>query len=123
VRATDKHVTEGEALEKRQLQLAARFLETNSSAFHRDRPQPRRGRFEVARESLRPRRFAVVSRPIRLSKGAAPIRRVLIFDDHPATIRLLDDVDPAEKRKDRLALVAFSALIVPLILAIFWLLF
>jgi hypothetical protein len=27
-----------------------------------------------------------------LREGAAPIRRVLIFDDHPATIRLLDDV-------------------------------
>ena len=62
----------------------------------------------------------IVSRPIRLSEGAAPIRRVLIFDDHPATIRLLDELDPAQKRKDKLALVVFSALIVLLMLAMFW---
>jgi hypothetical protein len=80
-------------------------------------------RFDVTPDSLGPKRtrvFVIVSRPIRLSEGAAPIRRVLIFDDHPATIRLLDDVDPAEKRKDRLALMAFSALIGLLILAMFW---
>jgi hypothetical protein len=45
-----------------------------------------------------------VSRPIRLSEGAAPIRRVLIFDDHPATARLLGDVDPALKHKNKPAL-------------------
>jgi len=74
----------------------------------------------VTPDSLGPKRtrvFAVVSRPIRMSEGAAPIRRVLIFDDHPATIRLLDDVDPALKRKNKLALVECSALIVLLILA------
>ena len=68
----------------------------------------------MARDSLRPKRrrlFAVVSRPIRPSEDAAPIRRVLIFDDHPATIGLLGDLNPTEKRKDKLALVAFSALI------------
>ena len=62
----------------------------------------------------------IVSRPIRLREGAAPIRRVLIFDDHPATIHLLDDVDRARKRENKLALVAFSALIVLLLLAMFW---
>ena len=67
--------------------------------------------------------FVIVSRPIRLSESAVPIRRVLIFDDHPATIRLLADVDPTEKRKDKLALVAFIALIGLLILAMFWPLF
>ena len=77
----------------------------------------------MARDSLRPkrpRRFAVVSRPIRLREGAAPIRRVLIFDDHPATIRLLDDLDPALKRTDKLALAGCSALILLLMLALFW---
>jgi len=77
----------------------------------------------VTPDSLGPKRtrvFAVVSRPIRMSEGAAPIRRVLIFDDHPATIRLLDDIDRAQKRKNKLALVEFSALIVLLLLAMFW---
>jgi hypothetical protein len=62
----------------------------------------------------------IVSRPIRLRQGAAPIRRVLIFDDHPATIRLLADVDLAEKRKKTLALLEVGALFVLLILAMFW---
>ena len=54
--------------------------------------------FDVAPASLGPKRTRVcviVSRPIRLREGAAPIRRVLIFDDHPPTIRLLEDVDLA----------------------------
>jgi hypothetical protein len=68
----------------------------------------------------RARIFVIVSRPIRLREGAAPIRRVLIFDDHPATIRLLDDMNLAQKRENKLALVQFSALLVLLILAMFW---
>ena len=65
-------------------------------------------RFDLTPDSLglkRTRVFVIVSRPIRLSEGAAPIRRVLIFDDNPPTIRLLNDVDPAFKRKNKLALV------------------
>jgi hypothetical protein len=80
-------------------------------------------RFDVTPASLgqkRSRVFVLVSRPIRLRAGAAPIRRVLIFDDHPATICLLDDVDLAQKRQNKLALVEFSALIVLLLLAMFW---
>ena len=79
--------------------------------------------FDVTRVSLgqkRTRVSVIVSRPIRLREGAAPIRRVLIFDDHPATIRLLDDMDLAQKRENKLALVEFSALLVLLILAMFW---
>jgi hypothetical protein len=68
----------------------------------------------------RSRIFVIVSRPIQLREGAAPIRRVLIFDDHPATLRLLNDVDLAQRRKDKLALVQFSALIILLVLVIFW---
>jgi len=80
-------------------------------------------RFDVTPASLgqkRTRVFVIVSPPIRLREGAAPIRRVLIFDDHPATIRLLDDVDRAQKRENKLALVGCGALIVLLMLAMFW---
>ena len=80
-------------------------------------------RFDLTLASLGPKRtrlFVIVSRPIRLREGAAPIRRVLIFDDHPATIRLLDNLDLARRRKDKLALVGFGTLIVLLILAMFW---
>ena len=80
-------------------------------------------RFDVTPDRLgptRPRVSVIVSRPIRLREGAAPIRRVLIFDDHPATIRLLNELDLAQKGKNTLALVEFSALIVLLIFAMFW---
>lgn len=123
MRATDKHATEGDLSEKHQRELAADFLKTNSPAFRFDHAQRTLVRFDAQSNPLGPKRtriFAIVSRPIRLSEGAAPIRRVLIFDDHPATIRLLDDLDRTEKRKDRLALVAFSALIGLLMLAMFW---
>jgi hypothetical protein len=79
--------------------------------------------FDVTPASSGPKRTPVtviVSRPIRLRDGAEPIRRVLIFDDHPATIRLLDDMDLAQNRKNKLALVGFSALVVLLMLAMFW---
>ena len=80
-------------------------------------------RFDVTPYSLGPKRLLVsviVSRPIRLREGAAAIRRVLIFDDHPVTIRLLLDVDLALKRKNKLPLAGCSALIVLLMLAMFW---
>jgi hypothetical protein len=80
-------------------------------------------RFDVTPDSLRPKRtrvFVIVSRPIRLREGAAPIRRVLIFDDHPATIRLLDDVDLAQRRENKMALVGCSILIILLMLGMFW---
>jgi hypothetical protein len=126
VRATDKHAAEGDLSEKYQRELAADFLRTNASAFHFERAQRKSIRFDVAPDSLGPKRtriFAIVSRPIRLSEGAAPIRRVLIFDDHPATSRLLNDFDPALKRRNERALAECSAVIVLLILAMLWLLF
>jgi hypothetical protein len=80
-------------------------------------------RLRVKPDLLRPTRTRVsviVSQPIQLREGGRPIRRVLIFDDHPATIRLLDDLDLALKWKNKLALVGCSALIVLLMLAMFW---
>jgi hypothetical protein len=90
--------------EESQHELGARCAQTNSSAFHLIMRNSGQRRFDVTRDSLGPKRlrvFVIVSRPIRLREGAAPIRRVLIFDDHPATIRLLDDVDLALKRKTK----------------------
>jgi hypothetical protein len=109
--------------EESQHELAAGVLKQTLHRFIVTMRNAGQRRFDVAPASLGPKRtrvFVIVSRPIRLSEGAAPIRRVLIFDDHPATIRLLDDVDPALKRKNKLALVGCSALIVLLILAMFW---
>ena len=80
-------------------------------------------RFDLTPDLLghrRPRFSLIVSRPFRLRDGAAPIRHVLIFDDHPATLRLLNDIDLAQKRESKLGLVKLSALIVLLMLAMFW---
>jgi len=49
-----------------------------------------------------------------------PICRGMIFDDHPTTIRLSDDIDLALKRKNKLPLLGCSILIILLILAMFW---
>ncbi len=123
VNATDKNAIAGDLAEKRLLELAAGFVGTNCSAFRYDHPQAGPLRFDVARDLLRRPLFAVISRPIRLSKGAAPIRRVLIFDDHPATIRLLENFDPALDRTNNRALVVFCAVMVLLVFAVFWPLF
>jgi|GEM_PF-2746474 len=109
--------------EENQHELAAGVLKQTPQRFILIMRNAGQRRFEVTPASLgqkRTRVSVVVSRPIRLREGAAPIRRVLIFDDHPATIRLLDDVDLAQKRKNKLALVRCSALIVRLMLAMFW---
>ena|SRR5688572_17340467 len=131
MKANDTHGPEESQLElaahvlkqAAQRELAGGVLRPTRQRFISSRRNAGQRRFDVAPDSLGPkptRVFAVVSRPIRLSEGAAPIRRVLIFDDHPATIRLLDEIVPAEKRKDRLALLQFSALILLLMLVMFW---
>jgi hypothetical protein len=109
--------------EENQHELAAGVLKQNPQRFILIMRNAAQRRFDVTPPSLglkRTRVFVIVSRPIRLSEGAAPIRRVLIFDDHPATIRLLNDVDRAQKRQNKIALVECGALIVLLILAMFW---
>jgi hypothetical protein len=90
---------------------AAVVRQTNSSAFILIMRNAGQRRFDVTPDPLgrkRTRVSVIVSRPIRLREGAAPIRRVLIFDDHPATIRLLDDVDRGQKRENKLAPVEFT---------------
>ena len=97
--------------------------QTNSPAFISIMHKAGQRRFDVNLPPLvtsRPRVSVIVSRPIQRREGATSIRRVLIFDDHPATIRLLADVDLAQKRKNKLALVKCGALIVLLMLAMFW---
>jgi hypothetical protein len=123
VRGKDNYATQGDLSEKRRRKLAADVLKETPQLFISTTRNAGQRRFDVTPDSLnrkRTRVSAIVSRPIRPGEGAAPIRHVLIFDDHPATIRLLNDVDRAQKRENKLALVEFSALIVLLLLAMFW---
>jgi hypothetical protein len=54
--------------------------------------------------------------------GRKPIRRVLIFDNHPATLRLLRDADLAERRKKIGYILISMMLAVVAVLGIFLLL-
>jgi hypothetical protein len=123
VRAKEESADKGDLSLKRRRKLAAGMLKETPQLFISTMRNAGQRRFDVTPDPLgptRPRVSVIVSRPIQLREGAAPIRRALIFDDHPATIRLLDDVDRAQKRENKLALVEFSALIVLLLLAMFW---
>ena len=110
MRANDRQGAEGDLF----------GIRRNLAAGMRNAGQRRFDAPPTSLNSTRPRISVIVSRPIRVREGAAPIRRVLIFDDHPATLRLMNDIDRAQRRKDRLALLQFSALILLLLLVMFW---
>ena len=63
--------------------------------------------------------FVVASRPVTV-RGKT-IRHVLIFDDHPASVRLLLGSDPAPRRRNE---VFYAVLAIALVLAaglgMFW---
>ena len=48
------------------------------------------------------------------------IRRILIFDNHPETLRLLQNLDPERARLSKFGVVLGWVLIIGLVLAIFW---
>jgi hypothetical protein len=48
------------------------------------------------------------------------IWRILIFDNHPETLRLLQNLDPERERISKLGVVLGWVLIIGLVLAIFW---
>ena len=81
-----------------------------------------------SRSSGRKRTFAIVSPPIPVGSGCKAIRRVLIFDNHPDSLRLLPgyfqhcDVDfaaPPDRRRLRHGVVGFIS-IMTVGLGIFW---
>jgi hypothetical protein len=123
VRAKEEGADKNDLSLKRHRKLAAGMLKQTPQLFTSTLRNVGQRRFGVTPDPLgttRPRVSVIVSRPIRLRAGATPIRRVLIFDDHPATIRLLDFFFRAQKRENKLALLEFSALVVLLLLAMFW---
>ena len=81
-----------------------------------------------SKQSGRKRTFAIVSPPIPVRSGRKTVRHVWIFDNHPASLRLLsetlakDDVDLELPRNPR-HLILGMALILTLLIAIFWPLF
>jgi hypothetical protein len=71
--------------------------------------------------------FAIVTRPQPASSGGKTIRRILIFDDHPESLRLLyrqrpsPDVDLVAARRAHPVHLMFALLLMlALSIAIFW---
>jgi hypothetical protein len=81
---------------------------------------------DVAR-SLQRRIFAIVSRPISIGVSGKTIRRVLIFDNHPASLRLalesggdISSEDAVSGREKCTSIICGSILIVMVIAAVLW---
>ena len=63
--------------------------------------------------------FAVLSRSVTV--GGQTVRHVLIFDDHPASVRLLLGSDPAPRRRNEFLYVVLAiVLVLATGLGIFW---
>ena len=85
-------------------------------------------RIPVARNSGRKRIFAIVSRPIPTGIEDKTIRRVVIFDNHPDSLRLIlqasvDEVSADEfavRREKLISFVSGSVLILMCMAAMLW---
>ncbi len=76
------------------------------------------------------RLFAIVSRPIAAQVKGKAIRRIVIFDNHPDSLRLalesgadIDGDDAAARSERRASMVCASILIAILVAAMLWLLY
>jgi len=71
--------------------------------------------------------FAIVSRPIPTDAGSKTIRGILIFDNHPESLRLVSnmdiDLDNHEGASRRTSIICGSILIAIVITAMLWPLF
>jgi hypothetical protein len=91
---------------------------------------PELGRLSGSASSWQKRIFAIVSRPIPTDVEGKTIRRIVIFDNHPDSLRLvsesgahLDSDDAPSRREWRIAIICGSILIAMLIGALLWPLF
>lgn len=74
--------------------------------------------------------FAIVSRPIAEESNGKAIRRIVIFDNHPKSLRLvlesgvnLDTDDAAARGERRASIICGSILIAIILAAMLWLLY
>jgi hypothetical protein len=87
-----------------------------------DRPTTRWTRvpnLDVPRVPNRKKILAIVSPPIVIGDRRKPIRRVLIYDNHPATLRLLHDGNLVEPRMIIWHILLSAALAIVAVLCIF----
>jgi hypothetical protein len=88
---------------------------------------PDLGCLEDCRRSGRKRIFAAISRPIPTGAGDKTIRHILIFDNHPESLRLvfktgvdLGSDDAAWRRERRASVICGSILIAMVVAAMLW---
>ena len=89
---------------------------------------PDLGCLDDSRRSGRKRIFAIVSRPIPSDVKGKTIRRILLFDNHPDSLRLvlkpvtnLDSDDEAKFRRERrTSVICGSILIAMVVAAMLW---
>ena len=74
----------------------------------------------LSQEPNRKKVFAMLLYPSTVDDRGKAIRRILIFDNHPETLRLLQNLDPERARLSRFGVVLGWVLIIGLVLAIFW---
>ena len=81
------------------------------------------GPLEGSNTSGRKRMFAIVTRSISTQNNGQTGRRIFIFDNHPATLRLLDNLDEIDfvprRRNGRYAVIGI-VLVVILLLGTLW---
>jgi hypothetical protein len=85
---------------------------------------PELGRLRDSTRSGRKRIFAIVSRPIPTGVEGKTIRGILIFDNHPESLRLVSktgvDVDNDEAASRQTSIICGSILIAMVIAAMLW---
>jgi hypothetical protein len=88
---------------------------------------PKLGRIAAATNSSRKRIFAIVSRPIPTAIEGKTIRRVVIFDNHPDSLRLILQVgvdvtaDDFAGRRDKLISFVCGSVLIPMcVAALLW---
>ena len=88
---------------------------------------PQAGPLADSVASRRKRIFAIVSRPIPTKGEGKTIRRILLFDNHPASLRLvlesgfdLETDDAASRREMGKSIICGSILIAMVIAAVLW---
>lgn len=90
---------------------------------------PQAGPLADSVTSRRKRIFAIVSRPIPTKSEGKTIRRILLFDNHPESLRLvlesgfdLETDDAVSQREIRKSIICGSILIAMAVAAMLWLL-
>lgn len=90
-------------------------------------PVPELRSLHDSKSSNRKRIFAIVSRPIPTNVKGKTIRRIIIFDNHPDSLRVvlgsgrrLDTDDAVSRREKRTSIICGSILIAIVLGAMLW---